>query len=112
MFKETLSEYTIKKFRRVKQITTLEVFPLKYHPGERHIRAKLSEFGRKFLSIIDIHLYKYKDKVFYIERGQVIEIFVESRVVVDLTYFREENPNYTRLSIKESNRGLLLLLSS
>ncbi|KAH8757124.1 P-loop containing nucleoside triphosphate hydrolase protein [Hyaloscypha finlandica] len=105
MFGETSSEHAIEKFRGAKQITALEVFPLKYHPGERHVRAKLSEFGRKFLSMMDIHLCEYKGKAFYIERGRVVEIFVESRVVVDPAYFREENPNYTRPSIKESNRG-------
>jgi hypothetical protein len=105
MFGETSSEHAIEKFRGAKQITALEVFPLKYHPGERHVRAKLSEFGRKFLSMMDIHLCEYKGKAFYIERGRVVEIFVESRVVVDAAYFREENPNYTRPSIKESNRG-------
>ena len=31
VFREILSEYTIKKFRRAKQITTLEIFPLKYY---------------------------------------------------------------------------------
>jgi hypothetical protein len=29
-----------------------------------------------------------------------------------MAYFREKNPNYSRPSIKESNRGLLLLLLS
>ena len=88
-----------------KQITALELFPLKYHPGEKHMRAHLSEYGRKFLSMIDIHLCKYEGKAFYIEKGRVVEIFIKSRVVVDAAYFREENPNYTRPSIKESNRG-------
>ena len=34
VFRETLSKYTIKKFRRAKQITTLEIFPLKYYLSE------------------------------------------------------------------------------
>jgi phage FluMu protein Com len=42
----------------------------------------------------------------------MVEIFIKSRVVVNAAYFREENPNYTRPSIKESNKGLPLLLSS
>jgi len=88
------------------------VFPLKYHLGEKHIRAKLSEYSRKFLSIMDIYLCEYKGNAFYIERRRVIEIFVKSQVVVDAAYFREENPNYTRPSIKESNRGPPLLLFS
>jgi hypothetical protein len=57
------------------------------------------------LSITDIHLCKYKGKEFYIEKGRIIETFIKSRVVVDTPYSREENPNYTRPSIKESNGG-------
>jgi len=56
---------------------------------------------------MDIHLCEYKGKAFYIEKGRVVETFVKSRVVVDAAYFREENPNYTRPSIKESNGGAL-----
>jgi hypothetical protein len=112
IFGETLSKHAIKKFRGAKQITTLKVFLLKYYLSEKHIKAKLSEYSRKFLFIIDIHLCKYKGKAFYIKRGQVVEIFVKSRVVVDAAYFREENPNYTKPSIKESNRGPPLPLFS
>ncbi|PMD66309.1 uncharacterized protein K444DRAFT_640176 [Hyaloscypha bicolor E] len=61
---------------------------------------------------MDIHLCEYEGKAFYIEKGRVVEIFIKSRVVVNAAYFREENPNYTRPSIKESNRGPPPLLSS
>jgi hypothetical protein len=105
LFGETSSEHAIKKFRGAKAITSLELFPLKYHPGEKHMRAHLSEHGRKFLSMMEIHLCEYEGKAFYIEKGRVVEIFIKSRVVVDAAYFREENPNYTRPSIKESNRA-------
>jgi hypothetical protein len=59
----------IKKFRGVKEIITLEVFPLIYYPSEKQVRAYLSKYSRKFLSIIDIYLYEYKGKVFYIKKG-------------------------------------------
>ena len=85
---------------------------LKYYPGEKHVRAKLSEYSRKFLSMMNIHPCEYEGKAFYIEKGQVVEIFIKSRVVVNAAYFREENPNYTRPNIKESNRGLPPPLSS
>jgi hypothetical protein len=111
VFGETSSEHAIEKFRGAKEITALDVFPLTYHPGEKQVRAHLSECGRKFLSMMDIHLCEYKGKAFYIEKGRVIETFVESRVVVDAAYFREENPNYSRPSIKESNGGPPLLPS-
>lgn len=102
---ETSSEHAIEKFRGAKAITALELFPLKYHPGEEYMRTQLSEHGRKFLSMMDIHLREYEGKAFYIEKGRVVEIFIKSRVVVDAAYFQEENPNYTRPAIKESNRG-------
>ena len=106
VFGETSSEHAIEKFRGAKPITALEVFPLKYHPSEWHMRAHLTECGRKFLSMMDFHLREYKGKAFYIEKERVIEINIKSRVVVDAAYFREENPNYTRPSIKESDEGL------
>jgi len=93
VFKETLSEYTIKKFRRAKQITTLELFPLKYHLSESQMRAYLTKCGQKFLSMIDVYLCEYKGKGFYIEKDRVIEIPIACQVVVDAPYFREENPN-------------------
>ena len=102
---KTSSEHAIEKFRGAKQITALDVFPLKYHPGEKHMRVQLSGYGRKFLSMMDVHLREYEGKAFYIEKGRVVQIFIKSRIVVDPAYFREENPNYTRPSIKESNGG-------
>jgi len=105
VFGETSSEHAIEKFRGAKQITALEVFPLKYHPSERQIRAHLTECGQKFLSMMDVHLCEYKGKGFYIDKDRVVEIPVESRVVVDAAYFREENPNYARPSIKNSDKG-------
>jgi hypothetical protein len=105
VFGETSSGHAIEKFRGAKQITALEVFPLKYHPGEKQMKAHLSEYGQKFLSMMDIHLCEYKGKAFYIKKGRIVETFIKSRVVVDAAYFREENPNYSRPSIKESNKG-------
>jgi hypothetical protein len=103
------SEHLIEKFHGAKQITALEVFPFKYHLGEKHVRAHLTECGQKFLSMMNIHPFKYEGKAFYIEKEKVVEIFIKSRVVVDVVYFREENPNYTRPSIKESNKNLSLI---
>ena len=36
-----------------------------------------------------VRLYEYKGKAFYIEEGEVVEIFIKSRVMVDPAYFRE-----------------------
>jgi hypothetical protein len=85
------------------------VFPLKYYPSKKHIRTYFTKCNRKFLFIIDVYLYKYKGKAFYIKKEQVVKMFIKSRVVIDAAYFREDNPNYTKPSIKESDKGLLLI---
>jgi hypothetical protein len=54
--------------------------------------------------MMDVHHCEYEGKAFYIEKERVVEISIKSRVVVDAPYFREENPNYSRPSIKD-NRG-------
>jgi hypothetical protein len=105
VFGEASSEHAIEKFRGAKRIAALDVFPLKYHPSEKHARAYLTKCGQKFLSMMEIHLCEYEGKAFYIEKEKVVEIFIKSRVVVDAAYFREENPNYARPSIKESDDG-------
>ena len=54
---------------------------------------------------MNVYLCEYEGKAFYIEKERVIKISIKSRVVVDAPYFREENPNYSRPSIKEFNKG-------
>jgi hypothetical protein len=48
-------------------------------PLERQVRAHLAECGRKFLSMMDVHLCEYEGKAFYIKKGQVVEIQKPSR---------------------------------
>jgi hypothetical protein len=79
------------------------MFPFKYYLGKKHIRAHLTKYGQKFL-FINIHLCEYKGKAFYIEKEKVIKNFIKSRVVVDVNYFQEKNPNYTRPNIKKSDK--------
>ncbi|KAH6711956.1 hypothetical protein BKA61DRAFT_677172 [Leptodontidium sp. MPI-SDFR-AT-0119] len=69
VFGGTSSEYVIEIFCGAKQITTLEIFPLKYHRNEREVRAQLTECGQKFLSLMDVYLCEYKGKGFYIEKN-------------------------------------------
>jgi len=54
---------------------------------------------------MDAHHCEYKGKAFYIEKEWVVEISIKTQVMVDPPYFQEENPNYSRPSIK-NNRGL------
>ncbi|PMD67462.1 uncharacterized protein K444DRAFT_514843, partial [Hyaloscypha bicolor E] len=98
VFRKTLNKYTIKKFYRIKEIIILEVFPLKYYLGKKQVKAYLSEYGRKFLFIIDIYFCEYKGKAFYIEKEQV-EVYINSRIIVNIACFQKINPNYFRLIV-------------
>lgn len=55
--------------------------------------------------MMGIHHCQYHGTAFYIQKEKVVQTFVKSRVVVDAPYFREENPNYARPSVKESDKG-------
>jgi hypothetical protein len=59
--------------------------------------------------MMGVHLCGYEGKAFYTEKERVVDIFIKSRVVVDAAYFREENPNHARPSVKESRQRCFIL---
>ncbi|MCJ1280370.1 hypothetical protein MMC21_008197 [Puttea exsequens] len=50
------------------------------------------------------HHVQYCGNAFYIEKGEYVEVPVDSRIMVDVAYFRKINPNYTRPHINELAR--------
>ncbi len=46
----------------------------------------------------------YRGNAFYIEKGEYVEVPVDSRIMVDMAYFRKINPNYTRPHIDDLAR--------
>ena len=58
-----------------------------------HVNARKLDFDEKVFretsSEHATHLYEHKGKVFYIEEGQVVEIFIKSRVIVDAAFFEK-----------------------
>ena len=60
--------------------------------------------GRQFASLMGQHHVQYRGNAFYIEKGEYVEVPVDSRIMVDVAYFRKINPNYTRPHINELAR--------
>ncbi|RDW78394.1 p-loop containing nucleoside triphosphate hydrolase-25 [Coleophoma crateriformis] len=75
-------------------IADLDAFPLKFHPNENAIRAKLLKRGKLFEGF---HGYHYKAyKAFALGKdfcGNTIKVTVDSRIIIDTYAFGKFNPN-------------------
>jgi len=96
VFGEVWTALGVGKFAGVKRIVTLDAFPLEYHPRRSEMRASLIERGRRFVSLLGVQYLQYHGNAFFMEKGEVVEVPVKSRIMVDAAFFRENNSNYVR----------------
>lgn len=96
VFGEVSAALGIAKFAGVKWIVNLAAFPLAYHPRGGEMRTGLVERGRRFVSLLGVHHLQYCGNAFFMEKGEVVEVPVKGRIMVDAAFFRENNPNYVR----------------
>ena len=68
------------------------------------MKEELLVSGRRFVSLMGQHHVRYRGTAFYADKGGYIQISVDSRIIVDVAYFRETNPNYVRPRINELAR--------
>ena len=81
-------ETAILGFRGSRSINSLEAFPLQYHETEKSIRETLIRCGRKFCSsLIGTQHRQYKGKAFQMKKNKPVEIFVNSRIMVNAALF-------------------------
>ncbi|KAJ5597421.1 hypothetical protein N7537_007505 [Penicillium hordei] len=76
-------------FRGLKPIATLKAYPLYYYPSHEEARKDLVERGQKFLG------------AFFINKGNIFKININSRVAVDAVFFYKIQPNYSRPSLRD-----------
>ena len=96
VFGELPIHLAIVKFRGKKRISTLDAFPLQFHPDEKAMRTHLLDCGRKFVSMLGAHHRHCRGTAFYVKDGEAITVSVDSRVMLDAGFFRKMNPNYSR----------------
>ncbi|KAJ6136910.1 hypothetical protein N7497_012162 [Penicillium chrysogenum] len=91
----------VPKFRGSKPIATLEAYPLCHHPSHEEARKDLVERGQKFLWLAGSHIQHCKGSAFFMNKGKIFKININSRVAVDAAFFHEMQPNYSRPSLRD-----------
>lgn len=91
----------VAKFRGSKPIESLEAFPLRHHPSHEQVRKDLVERGQKFRDLAGSHIQHCKGSAFFMNKGKIFKVNINSRVAVDAAFFHEMQPNYSRPSLRE-----------
>ena len=104
VFGEVSTALGIRNFQGAKQVDRLEAFPLEFHRYQQKMEEYLVRCGRQFVSLMGQNHVQYRGNAFYVEEGEYVEVPVDSRIMVDVGYFRKVNPNYARPHINDLAR--------
>jgi len=105
LFGETSALLGISAFKGAKRIDKLEAFPLEFHPHPEEIKEYMVKCGETFVNLMGQHHVQYRGNAFYVAGGDYVEVPVDSRIMVDVSYFRKVDPNYARPAINELARA-------
>jgi len=105
VFGEVSTALRIRTFQGAKPIDRLEAYPLEFHRHQEEMREYFARCGRQFAFLMGQHHVQYRGNVFYLEKGDYIEVPVDSRIMIDIAYFRKVNPNYARPQVNELARS-------
>jgi hypothetical protein len=104
VFGEVSTALRIRAFHGVKRVDRLDAFPLEFHRQPKKMKEYFVRCGRQFISLMGQHHVQYHGNAFYVEKGEYVEVPVNSRIMVDVAYFRKINPNYARPRVNELAR--------
>ncbi len=97
VFGEVSTLLKIEKFRGPKRISTLEALPIECHPRKMIIKSDLVSCGRKFVSLMGVHHQYCKGSAFTKDqRGDLVKVVVDGRIMIDTVFFRKMQSNYIR----------------
>jgi hypothetical protein len=99
-------------FRGAVPITSLDAYPLKYHPDEAGLREVIMKRGKKWSSLMGVHHKQYNGIAALKCNSKVVKhnvsvysslywtrtylsVQVTSRIMIDRPTFRRLNPNYS-----------------
>ncbi|GAB0139074.1 hypothetical protein EsDP_00007290 [Epichloe bromicola] len=91
----------VAKFRGSKPIETLEAYPLYHYPSSEQVQKDLIERGQKFRDLAGSHIQHCKGNAFFMNKGKMFKVNINSRVAVDAAFFHEMQPNYSRPSLRD-----------
>lgn len=101
VFGEAGTQLEVARFHGPRPIHNLEAFPLDHHPNKSDAIKSLVDCGRKFCDLKGQHIRHCCGVAFVQVRGEIFQISINSRIMVDSAFFRQMNPNYTRPRINQ-----------
>ncbi|KAL7946245.1 P-loop containing nucleoside triphosphate hydrolase protein [Trichoderma barbatum] len=106
-FREYEVDFKIDQFDGIRQLHTLPIFPLKYHPEATRIQAQLLDRGKKFCSLYSSHYRQYNGVAELLDDNK--NLMVNGRIIVDHKAFSqarpEENFKVTGYSLENKKWG-------
>ena len=105
IFGVVIEKLAIEKFRGARQINTLNVFPLKFHPNPK-MKETLAARGQRFLNLMGSHHGHYDGHAFFQRKDGLVRVSVNSRIMIDAEQFRKSNPSYPRLFTNKSGSAI------
>ncbi|KAK6374732.1 hypothetical protein LTR64_002846 [Lithohypha guttulata] len=95
----------IERFHGARPITTLDIYPLYFHPTPNKIMQSLIERGRNFMSLMGSHHRIYDGVAFRRVKDGLVRKSVQSKIMIDTDQFRKMIPSYARIIIKKTEEG-------
>ncbi|KAL2006946.1 hypothetical protein VTN00DRAFT_9614 [Thermoascus crustaceus] len=108
VFGKSTKTAQIEVFQGVRRIESLSVYLLEYHP-DPVIRSRPVSNGQKFNSLMGCHHRQYQGNMFVSNKGQLMKLHINSRVMIDARLFRKTNLNYARLEMRAPQEHLVVL---
>jgi hypothetical protein len=93
----------ISEFDGVIKIILLGMYLFEYHAKKQDIIKRLTERGRKFISLKGIFHRSYEGQAFYIEKMGVRKFAINRRIIINPIAFKEKNPNYFYLLLDDKS---------
>ncbi|KZV98726.1 P-loop containing nucleoside triphosphate hydrolase protein [Exidia glandulosa HHB12029] len=87
-------------FKGTVKIASLRAYPMKWHPREEEMRARLIARGKRWQELDGVH-HRHYNAVAHLDRGcRYVKVTVNCRIMVDVASFKLVNPNYSIPSVK------------
>ncbi|EPE10912.1 aaa family atpase [Ophiostoma piceae UAMH 11346] len=84
----------IGEFRGARKITSLSLYPLKYHKNEEKLREELIDRGKKFVALSGVQYRSYDGMAYYKKKKSAVKVNITGRIMIDSSIHRRINPNY------------------
>jgi len=81
-------------FKGTVKISSLDAFPIKYHPAAEELKKSLIKRGSKWLGLTDIHHKQYKGLAALQCGDKILKHNINSRIMIDRGSFKRRNANY------------------